>query len=385
MKKLRNKVKDYRLSKNLSMEEFGKLVNIHKTTISRWNNGGLKDLSIYACGKIVSIISPGNKNLQEKDIQQHLSNMEQRFYINMKVAFVLGHLNGFDSLLKYIKNTCDTDDSLNFKRWSKIFDLYILRIKGGEVCSIYLKIQEHRVLDNELYFDLNIFCDILSMLCLCDLGDFELMESHKNRIYDNIKIITNSDLKKLLEYWVLEIWSYALLRNNEKIKFDDCQKKLRDEKDLEVFPVMKAFLDVRTGERFILTDYEKSLYFLNKGFKVLSMFKDNLKYNIALNNINFLKILHWKDIDTIDLSTLHPAEYAFFLIRKKRKSKAIKILKGILAKKGKLTPLQTCYLGMALDDLDMIMKSIDMFKAKNDFFFAEFASKVYNDYVNNLQ
>ena len=81
--------------------------------------------------------------------------------------------------------------------------------------------------DNADYSDLNVFCDILSMLCLCDLGDFELMESYKTRINENILQITNSDLQSLLSYWMLEIWSYAMLRSNKINEFDECQTELR--------------------------------------------------------------------------------------------------------------------------------------------------------------
>lgn len=379
MDKLKIKVRDYQISKNMTIEEFADLVSVNKTTISRWTNNNLKDLSIYSCSKIAVIVSPLSKTLQEEYLQIHLLNMKQRFFINMKVAFVLGHLNGYDNLLACILKECEREKSLKLRRWSKVFNLYIARIKGHEVRNLYLKIQNCRVDDNADYSDLNVFCDILSMLCLCDLGDFELMESYKTRINENILQITNSDLQSLLSYWILEIWSYAMLRSNELSEFEECQIELRKSENLKFFPVMKAFLDIRSGERFLFGDYEQSYEFLSKGLDVLAVFKDQLKYPIALNNMNFLKILHWRDIESIDLKTLHPAEYAFYLIRKNRKKEAIKILKGLLVKNGKLTALQTCYMGMALDDVNIILKSIDMFKGKNDFFFVKFAERVYSE------
>lgn len=383
MDKLKEKVRDYRISRNLSIEEFADLVNVHKTTISRWINDDLKDLSIYSCSKIVAVVAPWNKAVQEEYLQMHLSNMKQRFYVNMKVAFVLGHLNGYENSLAYILKECEHNDSLKFRRWGKVFTLYNSRIKGQDTRDVYLKIQKCRIEENEDYCDLNIFCDILSLLCLCDLGDFELMESYKTRISENLLKVTNNDLKSLLSYWVLEIWSYSMLRSNKIYEFEEIQKELRKRKDLKLFPVMKAFLDIRAGERFLFSDYKKSYEFLSKGLQVLKLFKDQLKYPIGLNNMNYLKILHWQDIDSIDLSTLHLAEQAFLLIRKNKKEEAAKLLNQLLRKNGKWTALQTCYMGMATDDVNLILKSINMFKAKSDFFFVEFAEKVYNEFIQN--
>ena len=109
MDKLKIKVRDYQISKNMTIEEFADLVSVNKTTISRWTNNNLKDLSIYSCSKIAVIVSPWSKTLQEEYLQIHLLNMKQRFYINMKVAFVLGHLNGYDNLLACILKECERE------------------------------------------------------------------------------------------------------------------------------------------------------------------------------------------------------------------------------------------------------------------------------------
>jgi hypothetical protein len=49
-----------------------------------------------------------------------------------------------------------------------------------------------------------------------------------------------------------------------------------------------------------------------------------------------------------------------------------------------LTPLQTCYLGMAKKDIHLIEQSIDMFKANNDFLYVKFAEAIYNRYLESI-
>ncbi|MCU5497679.1 AimR family lysis-lysogeny pheromone receptor, partial [Bacillus wiedmannii] len=105
---------------------------------------------------------------------------------------------------------------------------------------------------------------------------------------------------------------------------------------------------------------------------------------IALNDINFIRIFWWKDLNKIDFDRLHPAEYALFLIKKGKYQQAINILEEIRSKRKMLTPLQTCYLGMAKQDIHLIKQSIDMFKVNNDFLYVKFAEVIYDEYAENI-
>ncbi len=147
---------------------------------------------------------------------------------------------------------------------------------------------------------------------------------------------------------------------------------------------MEALLNIRSGEKFMFSDYKESLRFFQGALNVLEGAKGSLKYDIAQNNINFIRIFWWKDLDKIDFDKLHPAEYALFLVKKGKLQQAINILEGIRLKKKMLTPLQTCYLGMAKKDIHLIKKSIDMFKANNEFLYVKFAESVYNEYAEKI-
>ncbi|MBL3852193.1 AimR family lysis-lysogeny pheromone receptor, partial [Bacillus cereus] len=340
--------------------------------------------SIYTFSKITHVVFTNDKDKQEQKIIEYLRTLGDRLNINIKVAFALAHLNDHLTLMEQIYEMCEENNDLEMKRLANVFNLYIERLKGKNVREVYLNIEKARAKNNKKNYDIEIFCDILSMLILCDLGDFGLMEGYKIRIEDNFKFVTNVYLKQLYEFWVKELWSYAVLRKDKNLEFERENRQLRMSKDLNFFPVMEALLNIRSGENVMFSDYKKALYFFQEALYVLNGAKSSLKYNIALNDINFIRIVWWKDLDKIDFAKLHLAEYALYLIKLGKFQQAIYILDQIRLKNGELTPLQTCYMGMAKKDVQLIKKSIDMFKANNDFLYGKFAEGIYNEYAESV-
>ncbi|PGO69439.1 transcriptional regulator, partial [Bacillus cereus] len=72
------------------------------------------------------------------------------------------------------------------------------------------------------------------------------------------------------------------------------------------------------------------------------------------------------------------------LQQNRKYQQAINILEEIRSKRKTLTPLQTCYLGMAKKDIHLIKQSIDMFKVNNDFLYVKFAELIYDEYTENI-
>ncbi|HDR8052370.1 TPA: helix-turn-helix transcriptional regulator [Bacillus cereus] len=383
MKKLSKEIDNYLSSKNKTYTDLAKEIGVAKSTVSNWINKD-KELSIYTFSKIAYVVFTNDKDKQEQKIIEYLKTLDDRLNINVKVAFALAHLNDHSTLMEQIYEMCEENNDLEMKRLANVFKLYIERLNGKNVREVYLNIEKARAKNNKKNYDVEIFCDILSMLILCDLGDFGLMEGYKIRIEDNFKLVTNVYLKQLYKFWVKELWSYAVLRKDKNLEFERENRQLRTSKDLNFFPVMEALLNIRSGENVMFSDYKKALYFFQEALYVLNGAKSSLKYNIALNDINFIRIVWWKDLDKIDFEKLHLAEYALYLIKLGKFQQAIYILEQIRLKNGELTPLQTCYMGMAKKDVQLIKKSIDMFKANNDFLYVKFAEGIYNEYAESI-
>ncbi|ETT85967.1 AimR family lysis-lysogeny pheromone receptor [Bacillus mycoides] len=383
MGNLNKEIDDYISFRNMTYTDLAKEVGVAKSTISNYLNKN-NALSVYTFSKLVYVVFEKDKDKQEQMIINYLSTLKDRMNINVKVAFAIAHLNDYLKLMKFISQLCKKSDDIEIKRLERVFNLYNARLDGEDVKDIYLDIEKARTISNKKNYDIEIFCDLLSMLILCDLGDFGLMEGYKVRIENNIELVTNSYLKNLYYFWVKELWSYSLLRTDMCQDFEEHNIYLRTYKDLKFFPVMEAFLNIRRGENYMFSDYKKSLNFFLEAINILCGAKESLKFTIALNDINFIRIVWWKDIDKIEFNRLHPAEYALFLIKEGKKNEAIKILENIEMKKGYLSPMQTCYMGMAKSDLALVKKSINMFKSNNDFLYVKFAEGIYDKYIEKV-
>ncbi len=383
MGNLNKEIDDYISFKNMTYTDLAKEVGVAKSTISNYLNKN-NALSVYTFSKLVYVVFENDKDKREQMIINYLSTLKDRMNINVKIAFAIAHLNDYLKLMKFISQLCKKSDDIEMKRLERVFNLYNARLDGEDVKDLYLDIEKARTISNKKNYDIEIFCDLLSMLILCDLGDFGLIEGYKVRIEKNIELVTNSYLKNLYYFWVKELWSYSLLRTDMCQDFEEHNIYLRTYKDLKFFPVMEAFLNIRRGENYMFSDYKKSLNFFLEAINILCEAKESLKFKIALNDINFIRIVWWKDIDKIEFNRLHPAEYALFLIKKGEKNEAMNILENIEMKKGYLSPMQTCYMGMAKSDLALVKKSINMFKSNNDFLYVKFAEGIYDKYIEKV-
>lgn len=366
-------------SSKLEHKLIAKELGLPETTFSNWYTKK-QNISVYSLIKISSMLSPMDRSIQEEDVIQHLKK-HSRQNLNVKIAFLIAHLNGFDNLLNYVINLCEDHSELEMQRCFKIFHLFKCRLeKSKGLEEIFLEIEGSRPLNNKKHFQVGIFCDILSMLILSDLGKFDLMATYKQRIECNLKEIKNKKLIKLYNFWIESIWGYSLLRSNDVSGFQEIYKSLMEFIDLEFFPVMQAVIDIRMGESSLFSDEKASFYYLEKACNILSSQREEHKYKIALNTLNFLRIIKWKDIDKIDMNTLDIAEKGLYFIQINQRDRANELLDYLERKHKGLTPIQRVYRGMANNDLIEISKAIDAMKAKNDFFYAGFAQDIFNEY-----
>ncbi|WP_044441105.1 AimR family lysis-lysogeny pheromone receptor, partial [Bacillus mycoides] len=191
MGNLNKEIDDYISFRNMTYTDLAKEVGVAKSTISNYLNKN-NALSVYTFSKLVYVVFEKDKDKQEQMIINYLSTLKDRMNINVKVAFAIAHLNDYLKLMKFISQLCKKSDDIEIKRLERVFNLYNARLDGEDVKDIYLDIEKARTISNKKNYDIEIFCDLLSMLILCDLGDFGLMEGYKVRIENNIELVTNS-------------------------------------------------------------------------------------------------------------------------------------------------------------------------------------------------
>ncbi|OOQ93125.1 AimR family lysis-lysogeny pheromone receptor [Bacillus cereus] len=378
------KMQDQMNKTNRSYDSFARELDIPKSTLTdlfRYH----KEISMLSVFKMANTLFNEDRAINEKCCIEVFSKYERNVKINMKRLFIIAYLNGYDLILEYLINMTSKHKESYVKKYSPLISLFYDRPRGGNPKEHILMVEEIRKsIPEKETLDMEIISDILYLLSVGDIGDFGMFDTYRNRIYQNISVHTNQDLKLLYKYWIDDIWSYSLLRRLKIEEFNECNNQLRSHKYLKYFPFMEATIDLRKGESLIFTDYKQSYKHTLRAMKVFEN-QSALKYKIAVNNINFLKLVNKREIETIDLNTLHPAELALYFILNNDNDRAIDILLGILDKNKKLSPIQYCYLGQAKMDLKLIADSKQMFIENGDYFFSQYATRVYKEYKEMLE
>ncbi|MED2764132.1 AimR family lysis-lysogeny pheromone receptor [Bacillus thuringiensis] len=378
------KLKDQMNKTNRSYDSFARELDMPKSTLTDFFRYH-KEISILNVYKMANTLFNGNRVMNEKCCIEVFSKYERNIKINMKRLFVFSYLNGYNSILEYLISMTSTHKDSYVKKYSPLINLFYERTKGGSPKQHILMVEEIRKSAPEKEsLDMEIISDILYLLSVGDIGDFGMFDTYRKRIYQNLSIHKNQDLKWLYKYWIDDIWSYSLLRRLRIDEFNEYNNQLKSHRHLKYFPVMEATIDLRKGESLIFTDYKQSY---KHSLRALNIFKNQsvIKYKIALNNINFLKLVNKEEVKTIDLNTLHPAELALYFIINNENKRAIDILLKILDENKQLSPIQYCYLGQAQMNLKMIFDSKQMFIEKGDYFFAQYAARVYREYKEVLE
>ncbi|EJR30892.1 AimR family lysis-lysogeny pheromone receptor [Bacillus mycoides] len=378
------KMQDQMNKTNRSYDSFARELDMPKSTLTDFFRYH-KEISMLSVYKMANTLFNEDRVINEKCCIEVFSKYERNIKINMKRLFVLSYLNGYNSILEYLINMTSKHKDSYVKKYSPLISLFYERSKGGNPKKHILMVEEIRKsIPEKETLDMEIISDILYLLSVGDIGDFGMFDTYRNRIYQNISVHKNQDLKWLYKYWIDDIWSYSLLRRLRIDEFNEYNSQLRSYVHLKYFPVMEATIDLRKGESLIFTDYKQSY---KHSLRAMNIFKNQsvIKYKIALNNINFLKLVNKEAVETIDLDTLHPAELALYFIINNQKKRAIDILLEILDENKKLSPIQYCYLGQAKMDLKMIADSKQMFIENGDYFFAQYAARVYYEYKEMLE
>ncbi|MES1050466.1 hypothetical protein FOA24_13955 [Bacillus thuringiensis] len=360
-----------------SWTAFSKECGVSASSACEWGTEG-KEISAFSFSKMAYKIFPDDVEAFEDVCIYLMSTYTKEYLLNVKKLFIIAYQNGYTEILDYIVNLCANHDNRVMRNYSKIFSLFCERLyKTKPINEIYLEIDYLRkpALSQEAEF--TVLCDVLRLLILGDNGNFKVFEYHMNRALNTLNLLKQKESISLYNFWITDLYSYSILRRGKIEEFKQLNDSLHNYEYLEFFPVMRASLISRKGESLIFDSYERALENMEKALRICIERKCHFKKNVILNNINFLK-LYWNcNIDTIDYRKLHIAEKSFYWYRKGDKIKALTIINR-LEKEGPLTPIQLCYKGMIINDIEIIKSAIDEFKSNNEFYFVQFAIEMLN-------
>ena len=163
--------------------------------------------------------------------------------------------------------------------------------------------------------DIAILHDILKILILLDLSEVSLIATYRSRIEENLRLIKNSDLNELISFWLAEIDCYQLLREDNLVEFRMQNSLIQKNSALKYLPAVKGLLDLRYGESYIFSNFNESYNYTTKALKMFESWPDTLRYELALSNLNFLKLIWDKEIETINPDKLKVEDKILYLIK----------------------------------------------------------------------
>lgn len=140
------------------------------------------------------------------------------------------------------------------------------------------------------------------------------------------------------------------------------------------FPKVNAYLKLGESYIFSANEYEKAKYYLEKTLEVIGDSKINgieRKRKMVQHTLSFLKIHHDKGISSLDV--VHPGELAYLRIKQGKKIEARKLLNQLNEKNGRLTDIQTAYLGLTYEGTkkeELMKRSLLMCQKSGNIFYS---------------
>ncbi|KAA0750159.1 hypothetical protein DN401_25785 [Bacillus sp. BF2-3] len=283
-------------------------------------------------------------------------------------------------LLKRLVDQEMTSANKENREWASLYELIYKRYKGhikGE--KLLLELNKRKKYLKLKSKELEILSEEIEMLSAYDQGNFKLMVNKSDFLMEKLNDIKDPYLRESFFYKIKECAIHGHLTAYELEKLREiCEEVIQSIPINNRFPVVEATVYGVLGESFMLCDesFDKSLFYLKKALSILEKESSNqmeMRRTMIANTIEFLKIHHKVDLENI--KPLHAAEQAYLEIQKGNNEHAIEILMKLKEENGELSAFQIYYLGLAKNDKELLLKSLDMFERLGNIFYAQLPKK----------
>ncbi|MBJ7951876.1 AimR family lysis-lysogeny pheromone receptor [Bacillus cereus] len=359
--------------KRLKQDELAKVLGISGGSFSK-NLSGKRQFNFWNVVKLLNILCEDDM-MKKKDLIHRFSivtTSKKNSRIAMEYANALGDLELLELMIEKEKKS-----SLAINReWAYVYELVWKRGKGNLTGTSFLEELEHRKNSRKIKTkEMQVLLGILTFYTMYDLERFnslfdyaEVLQPEVNNIEDDfIRIAYTMRIKEGLAY------AYLTAEKIEECR-SLCHEIINTNDENNCLLILKASAFVYLGESYMMEDYSKSEWHIKEALSVLGdcPFERMAKRrkNI-LNTYAFLKLIYGKQVDFIE--ECGEAEKAFNEIVNGDKEVAKKILNDLKIKNVELSAMQTCILGIANDDTELVNKAIKMYECAGNIFYSKFA------------
>ncbi|MDA2655916.1 AimR family lysis-lysogeny pheromone receptor [Bacillus cereus] len=364
-------------AKGISDRNISKQISLSNVTVSKFfkEKDGIR---FDKYGELLKIAYPNDVELRRDLCAKYFTNTKR--HLNKKIAMNYLMAHGELELLKRLVDQEMTSANKENREWASLYELIYKRYKGhikGE--KLLLELNKRKKYLKLKSKELEILSEEIEMLSAYDQGNFKLMVNKSDFLMEKLNDIKDPYLRESFFYKIKECAIHGHLTAYELEKLREiCEEVIQSIPINNRFPVVEATVYGVLGESFMLCDesFDKSLFYLKKALSILEKESSNqmeMRRTMIANTIEFLKIHHKVDLENI--KPLHAAEQAYLEIQKGNNEHAIEILMKLKEENGELSAFQIYYLGLAKNDKELLLKSLDMFERLGNIFYAQLPKK----------
>ncbi|PFY43126.1 AimR family lysis-lysogeny pheromone receptor [Bacillus toyonensis] len=304
---------------------------------------------------------------------------------NIRIAMEYGNALGDLELLRIAIQRGITSNNVKTYEWACVYELVWMRSKKIISNASFIEELEERkkskIAKNE---EMKIMLDILTLYTMYDLRDFKILNKRIENLQCKIEKISNKFIRDLYSNRVKEWYAYALLMDEQIEKSREvCHSILNVYDDHGYLHLLKVSALGYLGESYV-DNYVQAIWYLNKGITLLNQCQFEKAQNRKkdfLNMRSYLRMIHGKDMH--DLQIYDEGEWSLYYIVTGNRERAIRILRNRELTDGSLSPMKLCYLGWALEDKEILKKSIELFCSQGCKFYSYLPRKMLVDINKN--
>ncbi|MDX5960976.1 AimR family lysis-lysogeny pheromone receptor [Bacillus cereus group sp. BfR-BA-00331] len=304
---------------------------------------------------------------------------------NIRIAMEYGNALGDLELLRIAIQRGITSNNVKTYEWACVYELVWMRSKKIISNASFIEELEERkkskIAKNE---EMKIMLDILTLYTMYDLRDFKILNKRIENLQCKIEKISNKFIRDLYSNRVREWYAYALLMDEQIEKSREvCHSILNVYDDHGYLHLLKVSALGYLGESYV-DNYEQAIWYLNKGINLLNQCQFEKAQNRKkdfLNMRSYLRMIHGKEMH--DLQIYDEGEWSLYYIVTGNRERAIHILRNKELIDGSLSPMKLCYLGWALEDREILKKSIELFCSQGCKFYSYLPRKMLVDINKN--
>ncbi|PFW60805.1 AimR family lysis-lysogeny pheromone receptor [Bacillus sp. AFS075034] len=352
---------------------------------------------------MLRLYEPKNVNYRRERIKEMIPLLSHK---NSKLALEVMDMFGeyelqqlvIDKIKKNTNNNTDENEEEKKKKGNsktvrtnlKIISFYELLRKRSEgkisAKDFFEEVERMRKTQKHDENELMILSDLNVIYSFFDLGNYKMVNEYIQQV---LPTITNLKCRTYENSFLLRIKEMKVFIELHDNKLEEARELAFEiiNNETNCYISTKAVAYCKIGESYVFSDYKKAKEYMEKSLEIIGEpvnKKLEKRRDKVLNTILFLKIFHGKDLHTINVDDLDPAEKAFLYIKLGMNTEAIKILKDLETRNGFLSNFQLYYMGLAIggeEGKKYLEMSSENFSKSGDFFYISLpnlALKCYN-------